>query len=62
VKASTRHTILGLAWAVLIIPTLLWWRQSLLWVAFMSLYANIASHWGAREAARAKETAEEAAQ
>jgi hypothetical protein len=24
---------------------LLWWRESILWVAFMSLYANVASHW-----------------
>ena len=57
-KASTIHTALTLVWAMLALPTLLWWRESVLWVALMSLWANIASHWAAREAARAKETAE----
>jgi hypothetical protein len=54
-KASTVHTTLTIVWAVLAIPTLLWWRNSVAWVALMSLWANIASHWAAREAAKAKE-------
>lgn len=58
VKASTIHTVLTVAWALLSIPTLLWWRESVLWVALMSLWANIASHWAAREAAKAKELAD----
>lgn len=56
-KASTLHTVLTLVWVALIIPTLLWWRESVFWVAVMSLWANIASHWAAREAAKAKEQA-----
>ena len=40
------------AWALSAIPTLLWWRDSILWVAFMSIWANVASHWAAAEAAR----------
>lgn len=56
-KASTLHGGLTLMWVVLILPTLLWWRESVLWVALMSLWANIASHWAAREAAKAKESA-----
>ncbi|HEX7956679.1 MAG TPA: hypothetical protein VF508_07050 [Pyrinomonadaceae bacterium] len=55
-KASTIHTVMTLVWAVLAIPTLLLWRDSVLWVALMSLWANIASHWAAREAAKAKES------
>jgi hypothetical protein len=55
IKSSTIHTVLTLTWAVLVLPTLLWWRQSVLWVALMSLWTNIASHWAAREAAKAKE-------
>lgn len=55
VKASTLHTALTLMWVALIFPTLLWWRESVFWVALMSLWANIASHWAAREAAKAKE-------
>ncbi|HWS55499.1 MAG TPA: hypothetical protein VN228_15280 [Pyrinomonadaceae bacterium] len=57
VKASTIHTVLTLVWVALVVPTLLWWRESVFWVALMSLWANIASHWAAREAAKAKEKA-----
>lgn len=39
------------------VPTLLWWRDSILWIAFMSLWANVASHWGAAQAAEAEERA-----
>lgn len=56
-KASTRHRILKWVWVVLTVPTLVWWRESILWVAFMSLYANVAGHWSAEEAAEAKERA-----
>jgi multisubunit Na+/H+ antiporter MnhG subunit len=31
-------------WTLLIIPTVLWWTDSIVWVVFMSLWANIASH------------------
>jgi hypothetical protein len=57
-KSSTIHTLLTFAWLVLAVPTLLLWRESVLWVALMSLWANIASHWAAREAAKAKEKAD----
>lgn len=43
-KSNTLHTCLTLMWAALVLPTLLWWRDSVLWVALMSLWANIASH------------------
>lgn len=49
------HRGLALAWLLLAIPTLIWWSDSILWVAFMSLYANVASHWAAAEAAKAGE-------
>lgn len=53
------HRIVAVAWLLLAIPTLLWWRNSILWVAFMSLYANVASHWAAAQAAEAEEHAGE---
>jgi hypothetical protein len=28
-------------WILAIVPTLLWWKNSILWVAMMSLYSNI---------------------
>lgn len=48
------HYGLTLVWIALIVPTLLWWRTSVLWVALMSLWANIASHWSAAQGARAE--------
>lgn len=44
-------------WTALVLPTLLWWRDSVLWVALMSLWANIASHAAAAQAARAEDQA-----
>ncbi len=46
------HYVMAGIWAVLIIPTLFWWNSSLLWIAFMSIYANLATHWSAAEAAK----------
>lgn len=53
------HTALAVVWALLLIPTLIWWRESVLWVASMSLYANVVGHWSARQAAIAEESADE---
>jgi hypothetical protein len=51
------HRLIAAFWLLLAIPTLIWWRESILWVAFMSLYANVASHWSAAQAAEADEHA-----
>lgn len=53
------HKWATIGWALLAVPTVLWWRNSLFWVAFMSLYANIASHWAAYQAARLEQKADE---
>lgn len=55
---SRAHLTLTVVWALLAIPTLLWWRNSILWVAFMSLYANVAAHWSAFQGTRAEREAE----
>lgn len=44
------HLTLGAVWALLLIPTLLVWKDSVLWVAGMSLYANVVGHWSAFQA------------
>jgi hypothetical protein len=46
-------------WALALIPTVLWWKESILWVAFMSLYANFVGHWSAYQAVRAERTSRE---
>lgn len=51
------HLIMTLFWALLLVPTLIWWKSSILWVAAMSLYANVAAHWSAFQGARAEHKA-----
>lgn len=58
VRQSRIHAILTLLWVCLILPTIIWWHSSILWVALMSVYAVISTHWSAWEAAKAKEAAE----
>lgn len=54
------HTTMAAIWAGLAIPTVLLWPDSILWVAFMSLYANFIGHWSAVQAARAEKKTEDA--
>lgn len=51
-RAAQLHKYATIGWALLAVPTVLWWRESIFWVAFMSLYANLASHWAAYQAAK----------
>lgn len=53
------HLLAMVAWAGLLIPTLIWWKESILWVAAMSLYANFVGHFGGWDAARAELKADE---
>lgn len=48
------HFWLTLGWATLVVPTVLWWSHSILWVLLMSIWANVSTHWGAYQAARAE--------
>jgi hypothetical protein len=53
------HATMMAVWAGLLFPTLLFWRESILWVAFMSLYANFVGHFSAWDGARAEAQADE---
>ena len=46
-------------WAALVLPTILVWKESILWVAFMSLYANFVGHFSGWDAARAERANDE---
>lgn len=48
------HAAAVLVWISLIIPSLLWWSESVLWVIVMSLWANVASHWASYQAAHSE--------
>lgn len=53
--ARTYHMVMMIVWPLLAIPTILWWKSSVLWVAFLSLYANFAGEFGAWHAASAQQ-------
>lgn len=46
-------------WVLLIVPTVIFWKDSILWVAMMSVWANVISHGTAWQAARAEKAANE---
>lgn len=54
------HLVMTIFWTLLIIPTMIWLRESILWVSFMSLYAICISHWTAHQAWKAERAAIEA--
>jgi hypothetical protein len=51
------HLCWTVVWFIAIIPTVLWWKTSILWVALISCYANAASHFSAWQGTRAEEEA-----
>ncbi len=53
------HAVATLTWVALVIPTIVWWRESILWVALMSVWANVAGHWSAWQASRAEQNGAE---
>jgi hypothetical protein len=46
------HLTMTGIWAALVIPTLCWWSDSILWVALMSAWANVMAHFAAYMAGR----------
>jgi hypothetical protein len=48
------HLFMVCAWALLAIPGLLWWKESITFVVIMSLYANLAAEFAAYQGARSE--------
>lgn len=48
------HAAMTIIWFLLILPSLTIWRDSVPWVVFMSVWANVGTHFGAWQAARAE--------
>lgn len=51
------HLVAVVIWTILIIPTLLLWKDSVLWVGLMSVWANIQTHFSAYMGGRAEKRA-----
>lgn len=47
------HAALTVLWLLLAIPSILWWRNSITWLVFMSVYAIVATHWDCYQTAKA---------
>ena len=50
------HLTLTVLWTILIVPSLVLWRNSVPWLIFMSAWALVGSHWSAAQAAMADKT------
>jgi len=51
------HAGLAAFWMILTIPAVLWWSESVTFLVFASLYANVAAHFSAYQGARAERAA-----
>lgn len=51
-----RHLVLAGVWAVLVVPALLWWKDSIIFVILLSLYANFESSLAAHHALQGEDT------
>ena len=52
---ALRYRVEKWFWVAMVLPTVLWWKDSILWVALMSAYALVISAGAAEQAAEAKE-------
>lgn len=46
-----------IVWLLLVVPSVVWWRNSVPWLIFMSVWANVAGHFGSWQGARAEDAA-----
>ncbi len=49
------HLLLMLTWIILIVPTLLFWKDSIPWLVMINIYANVVGHFSAYQSVRAEE-------
>lgn len=55
---ESRHLVEAYVWVLLAIPSVLWWKESIVWVILISLYANYKTAISAYEGSRARKAAE----
>jgi hypothetical protein len=52
------HAFATGVWLALVIPTVMFWSESIAWLAIMSVWANVAGHFGSWQGARAESVAD----
>lgn len=50
------HLALAVFWTAMLVPTVAWWKNSILFVGLISVYALIVSHLAAYAGARAEDS------
>lgn len=50
-KAVWFNRACAVGWTISLVPALVWWKDSIVFVIIASVYANIKSDWGVAEAA-----------
>lgn len=55
VTAKRVHLVLTVIWFVLFFPAVLWWKESVPFLVFVSVYANFVGHWASYEAAKTEQ-------
>lgn len=58
-RAARFHLVAAVTWFILTLPTLVWWKESILWVSLMSIYAIVIAHLAAYQAAHGEKKQEE---
>lgn len=54
-NAKHFHFWATLFWLASLVPTIIWWKNSILWVGIMSCWANVAAHWASYQGASAEQ-------
>lgn len=55
-SATRLHAALTVIWLIIAIPAVLFWRDSVPFLVFVSVYANVVGHWSSWQAAHAEKT------
>lgn len=53
------HKYATFMWMLLVIPSVLFWSESVTWVVLMSVWANVAGHWSSYQASRVERKQDE---
>lgn len=49
------HAVMTVVWFGAVAPTVIWWHDSVLWIALISCYANAVGHFSAWQGSRAED-------